>query len=104
MSALRSGGIVDEACYPYQSGRLAVDYPSSGACGQATSRALRIEGYQTVNASGLKRALLSGPAVTTFTVYEDFLYYRGGVYQHTSGRSVGGHAVLVVGYDDTLGA
>ncbi len=41
-----------------------------------------------------------GPLVLGFTVYTDFDAYGGGVYQHTTGTSRGGHAVLVIGYDD----
>jgi hypothetical protein len=33
-------------------------------------------------------------------VYEDFFSYSSGVYKHISGDVVGGHVVLVVGYDD----
>jgi hypothetical protein len=33
-------------------------------------------------------------------VYTDFYYYTGGVYEHASGDQEGGHAVLLVGYDD----
>jgi len=39
-----------------------------------------------------------GPAETTFIVYEDFLTYKSGVYQHVSGPELGGHAVKVVGW------
>jgi hypothetical protein len=42
----------------------------------------------------------TGPLVACFDVYTDFNYYGGGVYKHTSGAYRGGHAVLVVGYDD----
>jgi len=42
----------------------------------------------------------TGPLVACFDVYTDFNYYGGGVYRHTSGSLRGGHAVLVVGYDD----
>jgi len=41
-----------------------------------------------------------GPLVASFDVYMDFNYYGGGVYKHTTGDYRGGHAVLVVGYDD----
>jgi hypothetical protein len=34
------------------------------------------------------------------SVYSDFYYYSGGVYQYTSGTYQGGHAILIVGYDD----
>ena len=45
-----------------------------------------------------------GPLVCGFTVYEDFDLYNGGVYKHVKGDVRGGHAVLVIGYDDDLGA
>ena len=38
------------------------------------------------------------------TVYEDLMYYTGGVYKHVSGDIAGGHAVSIVGYDDVAGA
>jgi C1A family cysteine protease len=31
---------------------------------------------------------------------DDFKYYRSGVYSFTQGKSLGGHAVLLVGYND----
>jgi len=39
-----------------------------------------------------------GPVETAFTVYSDFENYASGVYQHTSGRVLGGHAVKIVGW------
>jgi cathepsin B len=39
-----------------------------------------------------------GPVETAFTVYSDFENYAGGVYQHTTGSPVGGHAVKIVGW------
>jgi hypothetical protein len=45
-----------------------------------------------------------GPMVMGFTVYQDFDNYAGGVYKHVTGKVRGGHAVLVVGYDDNQGA
>jgi cathepsin B len=40
----------------------------------------------------------NGPVQTAFSVYEDFLSYKSGVYQHHTGSSVGGHAVKIVGW------
>jgi cathepsin B len=37
----------------------------------------------------------NGPVETAFSVYEDFLTYKSGVYRHTSGAFLGGHAVKV---------
>jgi len=33
-----------------------------------------------------------------FTVYEDFLTYSEGVYEHQTGASHGGHAIKVIGW------
>ncbi|CDW58848.1 Gut specific cysteine proteinase [Trichuris trichiura] len=40
----------------------------------------------------------NGPLVAGFVVYEDFLYYGKGVYQHKFGSSLGGHAVRIIGW------
>jgi len=43
-------------------------------------------------------ALEKGPLSVAFTVYADFPTYKTGVYKHTSGSALGGHAVEVIGY------
>ena len=40
----------------------------------------------------------NGPVTAAFTVYEDFTAYTSGVYQHKTGRQLGGHAIEIVGY------
>lgn len=42
--------------------------------------------------------LANGPVTTAFSVYEDFLSYSGGVYKHTTGSLLGGHAVKILGW------
>ena len=50
----------------------------------------------------IKRALIEyGPLVICFPVYQDFMYYKRGVYRHRWGPRVGGHLVALVGYDDS---
>lgn len=39
-----------------------------------------------------------GTVTTAFTVYEDFLTYKSGVYQHTTGSALGGHAIKTIGW------
>jgi len=39
-----------------------------------------------------------GPVEVAFSVYEDFLTYKSGVYHHTSGSMLGGHAVKMIGW------
>ena len=38
------------------------------------------------------------PLQGAFSVYEDFLTYKSGVYQHTTGRMLGGHAIKLIGW------
>jgi len=42
-----------------------------------------------------------GPVQVGFNVYQDFLSYSKGVYQHTTGSFLGGHAVKLVGWGTT---
>lgn len=39
-----------------------------------------------------------GSVTAAFTVYEDFLTYQSGVYQHQSGSQLGGHAIKTIGW------
>lgn len=39
-----------------------------------------------------------GPVEAAFTVYSDFPTYKSGVYHHTSGSALGGHAIKIVGW------
>jgi len=39
-----------------------------------------------------------GSATVAFTVYEDFPTYKSGVYKHTTGGQLGGHAVRLIGW------
>ncbi|XP_050410186.1 cathepsin B isoform X2 [Patella vulgata] len=40
----------------------------------------------------------NGPVEAAYTVYADFVAYKSGVYRHTSGAALGGHAVKILGY------
>jgi len=42
--------------------------------------------------------MTNGPVEGAFSVYEDFLTYKTGVYTHTSGQLLGGHAIKVLGW------
>ncbi|CAD6193222.1 unnamed protein product [Caenorhabditis auriculariae] len=45
-----------------------------------------------------KEIMTNGPVETAFTVYEDFYQYKNGVYVHTAGKKLGGHAVKFIGW------
>lgn len=40
----------------------------------------------------------NGPVEGTFTVFEDFLSYKSGVYKHVHGKALGGHAIRILGW------
>ncbi|NP_001119608.1 cathepsin B-348 precursor [Acyrthosiphon pisum] len=40
----------------------------------------------------------NGPVEGAFTVYEDFIAYRAGVYKHVAGKALGGHAIRILGW------
>eukprot|EP00045_Choanoeca_perplexa_P023020 m.11642 g.11642 ORF g.11642 m.11642 type:complete len:347 (+) comp9866_c0_seq1:22-1062(+) len=42
--------------------------------------------------------MTNGPVEAAFTVYEDFLSYKSGVYKHTTGQALGGHAIKIIGW------
>ena len=42
--------------------------------------------------------MTNGPIEVAFTVYEDFMTYKSGIYQHVEGKALGGHAVKLVGW------
>lgn len=51
------------------------------------------------NAEDIRSFLFQyGPLFVAFHVYENFYNYKSGIYDFTSGKNLGGHAVLLVGY------
>lgn len=103
---IKSIGLPLETCFPYTA-YDAQDGGNSVYCSEACldwqNSTYKILDYGSVSfsVSAIKDALVnSGPLVTTFNVYSDFYSYNGGVYEYTTGTIEGGHAVLIVGYDD----
>ncbi len=99
---IRDVGLPVEACFPY----TASDASCGEACLTCKTETATIFGWHYATAvnptvEAVKNALATyGPLVATMTVYGDFYYYRSGIYSYTSGTAQGGHAVLIVGYDD----
>lgn len=45
-----------------------------------------------------KEIFQNGPVEGAFTVYEDLIMYKDGVYQHVHGKALGGHAIRILGW------
>ncbi|MGC5165614.1 C1 family peptidase [Luteimicrobium sp. DT211] len=114
LDQVRQRGISTEASFPYMS---AFDSPpqvtnpadpnslwAAHCRAQRLRRAYSITNF-TAHTGDDRKTYLStvGPMICGFTVFEDFDVYAGGVFRHVTGKSRGGHAVLVVGYDDDRG-
>ncbi|KAJ3606993.1 hypothetical protein NHX12_026508 [Muraenolepis orangiensis] len=46
----------------------------------------------------------NGPVEAAFSVFEDFLLYKDGVYEHVTGDYLGGHAIKILGWGEENGA
>jgi len=105
-----STGPITEACYSYTA--------TKGTCSYScTEMAYRVTGWHTVTQSELyfkDSCYNEGPSYWRFQVYSDFadqyghgFWYDvgpGDVYINASGTYRGGHAVLLIGWDDTKNA
>jgi hypothetical protein len=96
---LRTSGAVDEGCLPYTGDESDL---CSDRCSDWPDRVWKIDRWQSVpnDVAAIKSALNEQVLTIGFDVYSDFYYYEGGVYEHVWGEYEGGHAVVLVGYDD----
>jgi C1A family cysteine protease len=98
-------GLPEESCYPY----TATNGNCRKACNNWQLNTDRIDSWSYVpttttspTVDAIKNDLYAyGPLVTTMDVYTDFFSYKSGIYSYTWGTYEGGHAVLIIGYDDT---
>jgi hypothetical protein len=93
-------GVPDEGCYPDP--HRAFDYPFESLEGWE-NRTVKITdwGWVDMDIESIKTALINyGPLIICISVYQDYFYYKEGVYRHEWGERVGGHVVTIVGYND----
>ncbi|MCL1817704.1 MAG: C39 family peptidase [Spirochaetaceae bacterium] len=68
----------------------------------------KAESYERLdgtNIAALKAVLAAGnPIIVGMQTFENFLAYSGGVYASATGANLGGHAMVIVGYDDAKSA
>lgn len=105
---IKSTGIVAEECWPYSSasGTVVDDCLTSCKVSGKSFTKYRCSSVANIAAteSSVKQAVYDkGPISSSFTVYEDFYYYDTGIYQHTSGQELGGHAIVIIGYGEQNG-
>jgi cathepsin B len=103
-------GLVTDECKPYTSGDGTVPWCAltSSKCtaeGVEYKKYYAKTHYSPSTIEAIKDDIYhNGPVETGFTVYDDFMSYKDGVYKRTSDKVLGGHAVKIVGWgkeDDT---
>lgn len=97
---IQRSGIVTEACWPYSSGGGAVEKCRTSCKSGETWKKFKgknVRQFYTANDAKLD-ILTNGPVETGFLVYQDFMSYKSGIYKHTSGKLLGGHAIKVLGW------
>lgn len=106
-------GLALDSCIPYTSGNgTTQSCPSTCVDGSPIKR-YKAEGAKQISGGlffwmtvpDIQKALMTGPVQAAFSVYQDFLAYKSGIYVHTSGELLGGHAIEVIGWttDPKLG-
>jgi len=97
-------GALPESCFPYVSGS-GYEPPCDSKCSDwKTNLVKQITNYgHSSGTSAIKSRLSEGPVCLSFSVYEDFYDYTGGIYEHKYGRYEGAHQVVCVGYSDSGG-
>ena len=93
-----------ESCLPYQ----ATDVDCEAVtCSDWQEQARKIIDWGNVpypspqaGVANIKTAVMEGPVACSYTVYDDFFSYNGGVYVQTTDVVAGGHCVSIVGWSD----
>lgn len=104
---LRYFGAVEEKCKPYVSGDGHVPHCRKHC--EDESVQYQKHHSKTIGAIGkTERAIKeeiqkNGPVEGGFIVYEDFMSYKSGVYEHKTGGMLGGHAIKIIGWGEENG-
>ena len=96
-------GAVAEACFPYVSANENVPACPSKCPSGAPWVKYHCKAGSVVTITNdiekMKNAIYNGGPITTrCDMYEDLLYYKGGIYSHKAGRLVTGHIIKTIGW------
>ena len=73
--------------------------PSNTAITWADDKHTSASSYNVRRVDNIKQEIMTyGTVTAAFTVYEDFLTYKSGVYTHQTGSALGGHAIKTIGW------
>lgn len=88
-----------ESCMPYYADD---NVPCDQACADHVQHPMKLAEWHWIShdVDSMKQAILVSPIIAWMNIYEDFGYYKGGVYEHVWGGSYGGHYVVLVGWND----
>jgi cathepsin B len=97
-------GVVSDECFPYVSGdgTKMPRCPDDSKC--TIYKAKKGSSKGLTCPTQIKQDLMTnGPVQTGFIVYEDFMHYKSGIYEHNHGERMGGHAVVIIGWGEENG-
>jgi len=112
-SYVQSTGLVTATCYPYDiptcppAQQPCTNFVPTPSCTQqcvdsevwSSSLHFAQSPYSVSGVEQIQTEIMTnGPVEACFDVYEDFLSYKSGVYQYTSGSLLGGHCVKMLGW------
>jgi len=110
---LSNPGVVTSACYPYNiptcppAQEPCLDFVNTPDCWTnntcVNSKPWKVytigNAYNLDSVTDMQRDIMTkGPIEACFSVYEDFLHYKSGIYSHTSGGYLGGHCIKIQGW------
>jgi C1A family cysteine protease len=96
LNRAQANGVAAESSAPY-TGR-------NQPCRKAPPIARVIDWRSLATSTQRKQALVQqGPIIGGMRVFDDFRYYKSGIYRHVTGDLLGLHAICIVGYDDNAG-
>jgi len=103
---LEKHGVVTEECYHYHSEKgetEACHTTCENEADFATDKHFSVskskvhpKTYDDIRAE----IFYNGAVEAGFTVFEDFMAYKTGIYEHTTGKQLGGHAVMLTGFGE----